>query len=413
MLHVFNCYVPWGVFTLAELRAGLCHVVLLIPWGLLFLRLDRRSWWNCVLFLGYTAGMFFFQRRLASGLPLRFASLRSWRTSPDNYRKTSSFLRSIKAKQCPAKGVSAEGYGERPVVVITGGERGIGRQVVEQLLREKMDVILCCPFEAVAQQTIQKLKARIPGAVITFLKLNLNDEDSVRESAASILRMTPRIDVLINNAGMVNIAGYKANRRGNEVVLAINFLGHVLLTELLLDRVQASGPSRIVNVASLMQLNACIPGPCRTPLDALVANCDPNSAYHTSNYSLSKLLFICYTRDLARRLQGTSTKVVSLHPGVVLTNIYSFGAIFMKLLLRTVFKFPGEGAEVVLCCALAPNIESGSFYADFQQYDSVLSPLALDDAHNERLRRVLLRYFGLDHAPLSTMSLSEVAAATP
>lgn len=412
MLHIWNCFIPWGVFTLAELRAGICHVVLLFPWALLFWRIDSRNVLDWALFFVYTVAMFFFQRRLASGFPVRFTSLRAWRTSPDNFRRTSSFLKAIQAKTFPTgEVVAGEGFGARPVAVITGGERGIGRQVVEQLLREKIDVILCCPFEEVAQRTITKLQARIPGAKVTFLKLNLNDEHSVRESAAHILRMTPRIDMLINNAGLANIIGYKANKQGNEVVLAINFLGHVLLTELLLDRLKASGPSRIVNVASLLELNACLPGPCKTPLDALITNCDPQSPYHTSNYSLSKLLFICYTRDLARRLQGTATQVVSLHPGVVLTAIYQFGAIFMKLLLRTVFKFPGEGAEVVLYCALADKLHSGSFYADCQCYDCVVSPLALDDAHNQRLRRVLLRYFGLDGAPPSTMSLPQAAAS--
>ncbi|KPI82737.1 dehydrogenase-like protein [Leptomonas seymouri] len=413
MLQFRNCYLMWSIFTLAELRAGLCHIALIILWALLFLRLDCGSVFSWTLFLSYTIAMFFFQRRLASGLPLRFASLRAWRTSPDNFRKTSSFLKAIKAKEFPAKDISAEGYGEHPVAVITGGERGIGRQVVEQLLREKMDVILCCPFEEVAQDTIRKLKASVPGARVAFLKLNLNDEDSVRQCAANILSMTPRIDVLVNNAGMLNIIGYKANKRGNEVVLAINFLGHVLLTELLLDCLKASGPSRIVNVASLMELNACIPGPCKTPLDALITNCDPHSPYHTSNYCLSKLLLVCYTRDLAQRLKGTAIQVVSLHPGVVLTNIYHVGAFFMKLMLRTVFKFPGEGAEVVLYCALADTIQSGSFYADCRLYDSVVSPLALDSTHNARLRRVLHRYFGLDGSPSSTMSLPQVAAATP
>jgi NAD(P)-dependent dehydrogenase (short-subunit alcohol dehydrogenase family) len=412
MFRVFNCFLPWGVFTLAELRAGVSQALLLLSMGLL-LPLCHRSSLCYALYFMYSGVVFFLPRRLASGFPLRFTSLRAWRTSPENFRRTSTFLRVVKAKKVAVQRTSVEGYGAQPVAVITGGECGIGAHVVEQLLRAGIDVILCCPFEAVAQRTIAQLKSRIRGAHATFLKLNLNDEDSVRECAAAILRTTPRIDMLINNAGMVNITGYKANKRGNEVVLAINFLGHVLLTELLLNRLKESGPSRIVNVASLMELNACIPGSCKSPLDALVANCDPHSPYHTSNYSLSKLLIICYTRDLARRLQGTSTQVVALHPGVVLTTIYSFGAIFMKVLLRTVFKFPGEGAEVVLHCAMADDVQSGSFYADCRCYDNIVSPLALDSAHNERLRRVLLRYFGLDNAPPSSMTLPQVAAATP
>ncbi|KAG5510662.1 hypothetical protein GH5_06878 [Leishmania sp. Ghana 2012 LV757] len=413
MIQLGNCYIPRSVFTLAELRAGACQIALLVLWGAMLGPLRRCGVAGCALLVGYTAGMCFLQRRLASGFPVRFVSLRAWRSSPGNFRKTSAFLKSLKAKKEPPVGVSREGFGACPVAVMTGGERGIGEQVVGQLLREGVDVILCCPFEAEALRTIAKLEASIPGSRVRFQKLNLNDEESVRQSAAEVLAMTPRIDVLINNAGLANPLSHKLNKRGYEVVLSINFLGHVLFTELLLERVKASAPSRIVNVASLMHLNACLPGPCKTALDVMAANCDPASPYHTHNYSLSKLLLVCYTRDLARRLRGTDTVVAVLHPGVVLTDIYAFGAIFMKVLLRTVFKFPGEGAEVILYCALAGDIRSGSFYADCAEYDSLLSPLAVDDAHNERLRRVLLRYFGLDGSKPTGKLLASVAESTP
>ncbi|GET86422.1 hypothetical protein, conserved [Leishmania tarentolae] len=375
--------------------------------------LSRRGVTGVGFLACYTAGMFFFQRRVASGFPVRFLSLRAWRSSPENFRKTSAFLKALKAKATPAAGVSAEGFGARPVVVITGGERGIGEHVVHQLLREGMDVILCCPFEVEARRTIARLKARVSNSKAHFVKLDLSDEESVRECAAEVLGLTPRIDVLINNAGLVRSFSYKLNKRGYEVVLSINFLGHVLFTELLLERVKASGPSRIVNVSSLMHLDACVPGPCKTALDVMAANCDPTSPHHTHNYSLSKLLLVCYTRDLARRLRGTDTVAATLHPGVVLTDIYASGAIFMKVFLRTVFKFPGEGAEVVLYCALAENIRNGSFYADFAEYNSLLSPLAVDDAHNERLGRVLLRYFDVDGSKGTLKSLAEVVQSTP
>ncbi|CAG9569981.1 dehydrogenase-like protein [Leishmania major strain Friedlin] len=412
MIHVGNCYIPWAVFTLAELRTISCQIVLLAIWGAVLGPLCRRGVTGVALLACYTVAMFFYQRRLASGLPVRFLSLRAWRSSPENFRKTSAFLKALKAKT-PAAGVSAEGFGARPVVVITGGERGIGKEVVHQLLREGVDVILCCPFEAEALRTIARLKARVSNSRVHFVKLDLNDEESVRECAAEVLGMTPRIDVLINNSGLVSPLSHKLNKRGYEVVLSINFLGHVLFTELLLERVKASGPSRIVNVASLMHLDACVEGPCKTALDVMAANCDPTSPHHTRNYSLSKLLLVCYTRDLARHLRGTDTAVATLHPGVVITDIYAFAVIFMRVFFRTVFKFPGEGAEVVLYCALADNIRSGSFYADCAEYNSLLSPLAVDDAHNERLRRVLLRYFALDGSKPTGKSLADVVQSTP
>ncbi|KAG5488348.1 uncharacterized protein JKF63_07943 [Porcisia hertigi] len=409
MLRLGSCYIPWSVFTVAELRASLSQIVLLLTGGAIVGPLRRCGVAGYVMLAGFAVGMFIFQRRIASGLPVRFHSLRVWRSSAENFRRTSAFLKTLKSKKSPALDVSAEGFGAHPVAVITGGERGIGEEVVGQLVREGVDVILCCPFEVQARHTISRLEARIPSSRVHFIKLNLNDEESVRQCAAEVLRLTPRIDILINNAGLSNPFSYRMNKRGYEVVLTINFLGHVLFTELLLERVKASGPSRIVNVASLMHLFARLPGPCKTPLDAMVANCDPASPHHTHNYSLSKLLLVCYTRDLARRLRGTETVAVALHPGVVFTDIYAFGAVFMRIFLRTVFKFPGEGAEVVLYCALAGGIRSGSFYADTAENDRLISPLALDDMHNERLRRVLLRYFALDGSQPTGKLLAEIA----
>lgn len=404
MLHIWTCYLPVPALKLAELTAGVSQVVLIVGFGFLV----AKTWVPTLpMLLGwivYFGTMCYFQRRLASGLPLRYSSLRHWRSSPNNFRRTSKFKANLFVKKAPT-GVQATASererltGDHPVAVITGGERGIGFEVARQLALEGFDLILCCPFRNETEAAMVKIsRLQLKSApAMRFVELNLAEEDSVRVAAATILTLTTRIDLLINNAGILTTPVRRTNRRGDELVLAINFLGPALLTELLLERIKSSGPARIVSVSSLMEVNANIPDGY-SPLTVMMESCSPKPWITTGNYSLSKLLIACYTRDLARRLEGTEVTTVALHPGVVFTAIYAGWGVWataMRYVLRTVFKFPGEGAEVVLYCALADDVKAGGFYADCHLADYILSPWALDAKHNAKVRAFVEEHFGL------------------
>lgn len=399
MLKIWNCYLPWQVLQLAELRAGVSHVLLLFVFFALVHYLGFSTLKGTLCICLYTSAVFFFQRRLASGFPVRHFSVSAFRTSPDNFRRTSLFLKALKEKKATAAGTVFSGT--RPLAVLTGGERGLGFEVAKQLVREDVDVLMCCPFPAEAKRAIDDIKQHLQGskAEIGFVELNLAEESSIRRCAEAIKAATNRIDILINNAGILSNGGpSRTNARGDELVLAVNFVGPVLLTELLLDQIKSSGgPARIVNVASLMELNANVLAGY-TPLTTLKKYCQPTATHYAQNYSLSKLLIICYTRDLARRLQGTPVSVATLHPGVVFTGIYeNWGLWFvlMRALLRTVFKFPAEGAEVVLYCAIGDIVKSGGFYADCELHDNCLSPLVYDDTQNRQITEFVYEHFGM------------------
>ncbi|KEG12920.1 dehydrogenase-like protein [Trypanosoma grayi] len=412
MLQIGSVFLPLQGWRLTEIVAGTTHVILLLVLsGMLLITWPFvLSFKGVMLFTFYVAGMLHFQRRLASGLPLTY-TLKSWRASKTNFRFTSSFVKQIFEKELPpfpsADAREKMRSGSRPVVVITGGERGIGYEVVKQLALLHFDLFVCCPSVPAAGRAITRIRRVVaknacdslsPGKIVP-LQLDLSNEASVRRCASDILAATSRIDVLINNAGILHTGSTRVtNLRGDELVLAVNFIGPALFTELLLDTIKQSRPSRIVNVSSLMQLSACIP-PEYSPLTILMENCSPMPWVVTKNYSLSKLLVVCYTRDLAVRLHDSGVNVSCLHPGVVFSHIYDglgFWVKVMPYLMRTVFRFRGEGAEVVLHNVLADGVENGSFYADRKNFDSVVSPWARDPKMNAKITLWVREHFGLN-----------------
>jgi NAD(P)-dependent dehydrogenase (short-subunit alcohol dehydrogenase family) len=152
-----------------------------------------------------------------------------------------------------------------------------------------------------------------------FVQLDLASLDSVRKFAAKILEEEPRIDILINNAGVIN-STYRESADGFESTFAVNHLGHFLLTNLLLDRIKEAPSARIVNVSSIAYKRANL------NLDDLnlEKSYDPWIAYRNS-----KMANILFTRSLARRLEGTRVTANSLHPGVIVTELGRNFTLFM------------------------------------------------------------------------------------
>jgi NAD(P)-dependent dehydrogenase (short-subunit alcohol dehydrogenase family) len=139
--------------------------------------------------------------------------------------------------------------------------------------------------------------------------------------ADAVLATNLTIHLLINNAGLALQRGQ--TRQGYELAFGVNHLGHFLLTQLLLDRVISSAPARIINVASRAhRMTNNIPWEhLREPTRSLTG---------TKEYAVSKACNILFTRELARRLEGTNVACFSLHPGVVATDIWRATPFFMK-----------------------------------------------------------------------------------
>ena len=197
--------------------------------------------------------------------------------------------------------------------LITGATSGIGMETARVLAAQGLQVVIVGRNEQKAAATVATIKAATGNPNVTYLLADFADQPSIRRLAAEFKSRYDRLDILINNAGAF-YAKRQENAVGYELTFAVNHLGYFLLTNLLLDRLQASAPARIVNVSS----------------DAhRWGEIDFSDLHFTRGYgsmkaySRSKLANLHFTFELARRLAGTGVTVNALHPGFVATN---FGA---------------------------------------------------------------------------------------
>ncbi|ETE70176.1 Retinol dehydrogenase 14, partial [Ophiophagus hannah] len=206
-------------------------------------------------------------------------------------------------------------------------------------------------------------------------ELDLASLSSVRSFCQQVLQEEPRLDVLINNAGIFQCP-YMKTEDGFEMQFGVNHLGHFLLTNLLLGLLKSSAPSRIVVVSSKLYKYGEI------NFDDLNSELSYNKSFA---YSRSKLGNILFTRELARRIQNTGVTVNVLHPGIVRTNLgrYIHIPLLAKPLFNLVswafFKSPSEGAQTIVYLSTSPEVEgvSGKYFGDCKEEQ--LLPKATDD----------------------------------
>ena len=201
-------------------------------------------------------------------------------------------------------------------VIITGANTGIGLETAVDLAKRNARVILACRSVERGETAAVEVRKRSGNDNAVFVQLDLASLDSVRKFAAKILEEEPRIDILINNAGLVN-STYRESEDGYESTFAVNHLGHFLLTNLLLDRLKAAPSARIVNVGALLyKLHK------EYSFDEI--NSKEASRFRgitNRAYIQSKLANVLFTLGLHKRLEGTNVTVNVLHPGVIKTEL--------------------------------------------------------------------------------------------
>ena len=251
-------------------------------------------------------------------------------------------------------------------VVITGGNSGIGKAAAEALAGAGARVVITARSEARGEEAVTEIAAAIGSDAVELVVFDLADLASVRAGAAEILERFPRIDVLVNNAGLI-LSDRRVTTDGYEATLQINHLGPFLLTELLTERLIASAPARIVNVASTAH-NFARKG---MRFDDLMAE---RSYRQMEVYGRSKLANILFTTELARRLAGTGVTVNCLHPGSVASGYARDGdthgfLTFGVRLIRPFSLTPEQGARTVVYLASSPEVAevSGAYFAKCKQ----------------------------------------------
>jgi retinol dehydrogenase 12 len=270
-------------------------------------------------------------------------------------------------------------------VVITGGNSGIGWQTARALAEAGATVVITARDKAKGEAAVSDLRAASQGGHIELVVFDLGDLASVRSGADQLSTMCERVDVLVNNAGVV-LSDRRESADGYEATFAINHLGPFLLTTLLLDRLQHSAPARIVNVSSTAHKGA------RHGLD--FDDLQSTKQYHGMQvYSRSKLANIYFTTELARRLQGTGVTANCLHPCTVKTGYGRDGdsSGFLALGLKIAGPFflsPEKGARTSIFLASSPEVQgvSGKYFVKCKP--RVPSKAARDDGAALRLWQI-------------------------
>jgi NAD(P)-dependent dehydrogenase (short-subunit alcohol dehydrogenase family) len=278
-------------------------------------------------------------------------------------------------------------------VLVTGANTGIGKWTAIGLAKLGASVVLHSrnPEKGrAAQEEVRRNSGRDDVELVTA---DFSSLAAVRRLAAEVLERYPRLDVLINNAGLM--LGKRAESAdGFELTFAVNHLAPFLLTNLLLGRLIESAPARIVNVASRAHLRGAI------DFDDL----DSRRGYQPMKaYSQSKLANILFTRELARRLEGTGVTANCLHPGVVRSDFGGGGdfggvmgigwAVMQPFLIS-----PEKGADTSVWLASSPEVASTSGEYFDRRRVAATSSAARDAAAAARLWRVSAERVGLEGA---------------
>jgi NAD(P)-dependent dehydrogenase (short-subunit alcohol dehydrogenase family) len=263
-------------------------------------------------------------------------------------------------------------------VVITGANTGIGEAAAEELARRGAEVVITSRSAERGVEAVRRIAGET-GHEVGLVELDLASFASIRRAASELRERCPAVHVLVNNAGLL-VGDRRTTADGFELTLGVNHIGHFLLTELLIDRLVSSAPSRIVNVTSAAHRWAY----GGLDWDDLMSTA---SYAGLAVYARSKLANIYFTRELARRLAKSGITAYAVHPGVVATRfaldgdargiIGAFYAVSAPFLLS-----PARGARTVVYCASEPGIEgeSGGYFARCRRTKPLAVALRDDEA---------------------------------
>jgi NAD(P)-dependent dehydrogenase (short-subunit alcohol dehydrogenase family) len=238
--------------------------------------------------------------------------------------------------------------------IVTGANTGIGRITSTELARRGAHVIMANRSRAKSQPVIDAI-AKETGNTPELVELDLSDLASVRKAAEEILAKNIPIHGLINNAGLAGQRG--ATKDGFELTFGTNHLGHYLFTRLLLDRIKQTKGARIVNVSSKSHYDA-------KKIDWDVLREPTHTTTGLREYSVSKLSNVLFTKELARRLEGSGVTTYAVHPGVVATDVWRKVPAPVRWVMKKFMVTPEQGAHSSLRTATDPELasETGRYY---------------------------------------------------
>jgi len=269
------------------------------------------------------------------------------------------------------------------IIVITGGNSGIGFESARVFYRLGAHVILLCRDEQKTKRAVQQIAQdennrnnhstrKLRNATIEYMIMDLADLDSVVKCANTINQRGLNISVLLNNAGQM-MPPHNVTKQGFEVQFGVNYLGHFLLTHKLMDNLLRNN-ARIINTGSIAHSFYWFTNPFRSQYihyDSVKG--DGRNWFKVDLYSQSKWAMMLFTRELQRRIQShgsSKATTYSLHPGCVLTELPRHVPTILMIPTRLtkwfILKEPYEGAQTSIFLSVKPGIEenAGEYFAD-------------------------------------------------
>ena len=245
---------------------------------------------------------------------------------------------------------------DQKIAVVTGATAGLGTWVAFGLARAGYHTVIVARDAGRGEATRRWIAERARGAVTELVIADLSSLQQTREAGEAIVAAHPRIDVLVNNAGLIT-PRRRVTAEGHEMILAVNHLAPFVLTTALEPALRAATPSRVVNVGSTASDRASLK----------LADMEGARSWNAlSAYGRSKLALMMATFERARRLEGTGVSVNVVHPGLVATEI---GLVPGPIgwgwsVLRPFMITPERGAVTPLHLALSPLVagETGKYW---------------------------------------------------
>lgn len=254
--------------------------------------------------------------------------------------------------------------------LVTGATNGVGLETAVGLAKLGGTVVMTARNEAKGKGSLADVISRSGSESVDLMMADFASMASIRKFAEEFKKKYDRLEVVVNNAGAVNMSR-SVTEDGFETTFGVNHLGYFLLTNLLLDLVKSSAPARIVNVSSRAHSRAAM------DFDDLSAE---KSYSGFTVYGRSKLANVLFTYELARRLEGTDVTANCLHPGVVRSGFgQNSNNGWLGILFKTFYtlavpfsKSNAEGAETSIYLASSPEVEgvTGKYFADSQEVPS-------------------------------------------
>lgn len=291
--------------------------------------------------------------------------------------------------------------GNRPVAIVTGATNGIGEATAIELARRGYDIGIVGRNPAKGEATTARIADAAPDATVTFLTADYCNLASVQAVVPEVVAAFPRIDVLVNNAG-IHTPDKRTTADGFDEMLQVNYLAPYLLTELLLPHLEAQDRVRIVNVGSEAHRMG-------GNVDASILTTTPARYSGASSfrfYGKTKLLDLLWTFELARRVDSSRITVNTLCPGTVNTGLVEESAVVQKLsdvLVRTgIVRTPERGARMSIHLASAADADRqhGRFFTSTAPAKILPTRRICKDAALQR------RLFDATHERLAELGLT-------